>query len=51
MADDYRLPKGEQHLPAHGQTGATDGYALLGAVYAEAASTWLHEVPAVETLR
>jgi transposase len=49
--DDYRLPKGEPQRQAHAHTVGMDGYALLDAIYAEGAPAWLHEVPAVETLR
>src|SRR5204862_5919227 len=36
---------------AQAVTIGTDGYALLGAVYASDAPAWLRALPAVETLR
>ncbi|GJG88102.1 hypothetical protein tb265_32830 [Gemmatimonadetes bacterium T265] len=49
--DDYRLPAGEAALQAYAEQIGRDGHALLAAVAAPGAPTWLRELPAVETLR
>jgi transposase len=49
--EDFRMPKEASKRQAlAGQIGA-DGWALLTAVYASSAPTWLREVPAVQVLR
>jgi transposase len=49
--DEYRLPKGQEEREAlAGQVG-TDGFRLLGAIYAPEAPAWLRALPAVEALR
>jgi hypothetical protein len=50
-ARDWRLPKAEAAREAQAVTVGADGFALLQAVYAHDAPTWLQEVPAVQTLR
>jgi transposase len=49
--EDYRLPDGKQAREAYAILIGEDGATLLGALYAEAAPSWLREVPAVQTLR
>ena len=49
--EDDRLPGKQAARDALALAIGTDGYALLAAIYAAAAPTWLREVPAVETLR
>jgi transposase len=49
--EDYRLPDGKQAREAYAILIGQDGATLLDALYAEAAPPWLHEVPAVQTLR
>jgi transposase len=49
--EDERLPTGKEAREAQAVTIGTDGYALLGAVYASDAPAWLRALPAVETLR
>ncbi len=49
--DEYRLPKGKQERQALAERIGADGYQLLAAIYADAAPSWLREVPAVERLR
>lgn len=49
--DDFRLPKGEASRRAYAEQIGRDGHALLAAVAALDASTWVREIPAVEILR
>jgi transposase len=49
--EDYRLPDGKQAREAYAILIGQDGAKLLDALYAEAAPSWLREVPAVQTLR
>jgi transposase len=49
--DDGRLPTGKEAREARAVAIGTDGYALLGAVYAPDAPAWLRTLPAVDTLR
>jgi len=49
--EDYRLPKSATGRQAHAQQIGVDGYALLDGIYAEAAPTWLRQLPAIEALR
>ncbi|HTI13570.1 MAG TPA: IS1182 family transposase [Dictyobacter sp.] len=49
--EDYRLPDGKQAREAYAIVIGQDGAKLLDALYAEAAPTWLREIPAVQTLR
>src|SRR5207245_7867199 len=48
---DGRLPTGKAAREAQAVAIGTDGYALLGAIYASGAPAWLRALPAVETLR
>ena len=49
---DEKLPKSKDARIEHGESIGADGRELLGAIYsAEDSSSWLGEVPAVETLR
>ena len=48
---DADLPKGQTAREAFAVLVGGDGHALLAAVYAPDAPTWLREIPAVETLR
>jgi transposase len=50
-ARDWRLPRAEAARAGLAITVGADGFALLEAVYAAGAPTWLREVPAVQTLR
>ncbi len=47
----YRLPKADAERQALAPVLGADGFALLTALYAPGAPSWLREVPAVETLR
>jgi len=49
--EDYRLPDGKQVSFAYAIVIGKDGANLLDALYADAAPMWLHEIPAVQTLR
>ena len=49
--DEYRLPKGQAAREALAAQIGADGRALLMAIYADDAPSWLRELPAVETLR
>jgi transposase len=49
--EDYRLPKSETLRQAHARQIGLDGYSLLDDIYAEDASGWMRQLPAVETLR
>jgi len=49
--EDADLPKGQTAREAFAVLVGGDGHALLAAVYAPDAPTWLREVPAVATLR
>lgn len=49
--DDRRLPKGREARRAEAETIGADGFALLGAVGAGDAPSWLPELPSVKTLR
>ncbi|MBO0791761.1 MAG: transposase, partial [Ktedonobacteraceae bacterium] len=49
--EDDRLPDGKQAREAHATLRGKDGAKLLTAVYAETAPPFLHEVPAIQTLR
>ena len=49
--EDYRLPKSEALRQAHARQIGLDGYSLLDDIYAEDASGWMRQLPAVETLR
>jgi transposase len=49
--EDAHLPKGQAAREALAVTSGGDGHALLAALYAPGAPTWLREIPAVETLR
>jgi transposase len=49
--DDHRLPKSKEARQGEGEKIGADGHELLDAIYSEDAPAWLHEVPAVETLR
>ncbi len=49
--DEYRLPPGKPERYALAEQMGTDGMQVLTAVYADAAPTWLREVPAVQILR
>src|SRR6266480_1020938 len=49
--EDYRLPSGKQAREAYAVVIGKDGVSLLSAIYAAEAPGWLHEVPAVQTLR
>ncbi|HSH78252.1 MAG TPA: IS1182 family transposase [Herpetosiphonaceae bacterium] len=49
--ENYRLPKAEAERQALATAMGADGFALLVALYAPGAPTWLREIPAVETLR
>lgn len=49
--DESRLPAGQEERLDYARQVGNDGYALLAAVTAAEAPTWLREVPAVETLR
>jgi len=49
--EDADLPKGQAAREAFAVLVAGDGHALLGALYAPDAPSWLREIPAVETLR
>jgi transposase len=49
--EDYRLPKSETLRLAQAQQIGLDGYSLLDNIYAEDASGWMRQLPAVETLR
>jgi hypothetical protein len=50
-ARDWRLPKAEAARAALAVTVGADGFALVQAVHAADAPTWLRQVPAVQTLR
>src|SRR5919201_1225909 len=50
-ARDWRLPKAEAAREALAVTVGIDGFALLQAIHAAEAPSWLREVPAVQTLR
>ena len=50
-ADDIHVPRGEAARRAFAERAGRDGHALLAAVVAPDAPSWLREVPAVETLR
>jgi len=49
--EDADLPKGQAAREVYAVLIGGDGHALLAAVYAPDAPTWLRELPAVETLR
>lgn len=49
--DDWRLPTSQTKRDALAIDFATDGFALLDAVYSQAAPVWLRELPAVQVLR
>ena len=49
--DETRLPTSQEGRRAYAQEIGADGHALLAALYAPHAPTWLREEPAVETLR
>jgi transposase len=49
--EDYRLPSGKQAREDYAVVIGKDGASLLSAIYAAEAPGWLHEVPAVQTLR
>jgi transposase len=49
--DEYRLPKGQEQRIKLAETIGRDGHHVLDAIYTDAASKWLRQVPAVETLR
>jgi transposase len=49
--EQYRLPKERSVRQALAERIGRDGYHLLSAVHSEEAPIWLHEIPAVETLR
>ncbi len=49
--DDTRLPEKPEARRVLAAAIAADGYRLLEAIYAPDAPAWLHEVPAVQTLR
>jgi transposase len=49
--DDLHLPESQTKRTALAVAYGSDGYRLLGAVYATGAPPWLAELPAVETLR
>jgi len=50
-ASDYRLPQAEAARAALAVTVGADGFALLEAVHAADAPSWLRQVPAVQILR
>ena len=50
-AEDDRLPTKKEQRQALAQRTGVDGSALLTAVYAPEAPSWLREVPAVDLLR
>jgi transposase len=50
-ASDLRLPTGSEAREALARTIGADGQALLTAVYADPAPSWVREIPAVQTLR
>ena len=50
-ADDYRIPKGDDARRAYAEEIGRDGHALLAAIAAADAPTWLREVPSVMLLR
>jgi transposase len=50
-SDDYRIPLGEAVRQAYAEGIGRDGHALLAAVAAADAPSWLREVPAVMLLR
>ncbi len=50
-SEEYRLPTAKTARVALASAIGTDGYTLLGAVYAPTAPAWLRELPAVRTLR
>jgi transposase len=50
-AEDDRLPAKKEQRQARAQRIGADGAALLTAIYAAEAPTWLREVPAVDLLR
>ena len=47
LSEEWRLPTGEGARKAVGK----GGHRLLAAAYDPSAPTWLHELPAVQTLR
>jgi transposase len=49
--DDLHLPESQTKRTALAVAYGSDGYRLLGAVYATGAPPWLRELPAVEALR
>jgi transposase len=49
--DAYRFPKGADARARWARKVGTDGFALLEAVYAPSAPTWLRQVPAVHILQ
>jgi transposase len=49
--DDLHLPESQAKRTALAVAYGSDGYRLLGAVYATGAPVWLRELPAVEALR
>lgn len=49
--EDYRLPDGTQAREAYALVIGQDGIALLNAIDAPVAPSWVREVPAVRTLR
>lgn len=49
--ENTRFPKAETERQALGATMGEDGFALLGALDAEATCSWLRDLPAVQTLR
>jgi transposase len=50
-AEDARFPQQEAERTAYAEMVGCDGYTLFAALHAETAPSWLHELPAVETLR
>jgi transposase len=49
--EDYRLPTHQSERQAYAELIGADGACLLAAVDAPSAPTWLHELPALQTLR
>lgn len=48
---EVRIPSGKQQRQEFAESVGRDGDALLSAIYADEASIWLRELPAVKTLR
>src|SRR3954451_17766186 len=49
--EEWRLPKGEGPRKVLGEQIGRDGHRLLAAAYDPSAPSWLHALPAVQTLR